>query len=230
MNKNKIWILLLVFVLLLGGGAVLYHKLAEKAPGSQLQTLVPGSSRQESTLPVGETVTLPREPATEGASPVSSESKASSPASEAATSPETAPPSTRDPRIQLAPDFTFYDAEGKAFQLSDFRGKPVVLNFWASWCPPCQAEMPDFDAKYKELGEEIQFVILNVTDNQRETVEVAAAFIKEKGYSFPVYYDTAQEGARTYQAYSIPRTFFIDAEGYLIDNAMVAISGYILLQ
>lgn len=238
MNKNRIWILLLAFVLLLGGGAFLYNKLAEKAPGSQLQTLVPGGSRQENTLPVGETVTLPREPAAPAAaSAATSESKASSPAateavtaSDAPEADTTAPPATRDPRLQLAPDFTFYDAEGKAFKLSDFRGKPVVLNFWASWCPPCQMEMPDFDAKYKELGEEIQFLILNVTDNQRETVESAAAFIEEKGYSFPVYYDTAQEGARMYQAYSIPRTFFIDAEGYLIANALGAISGAILQQ
>ena len=238
MNKNKIWILLLAFVLLLGGGAFLYHKLAEQTQGPQLQTLVPGDSKQENTLPVGETVTLPREPAAPAAaSAATSESKTSSPAvteavtaSDAPEADTTASPATRDPRLQLAPDFTFYDAEGKAFKLSDFRGKPVVLNFWASWCPPCQMEMPDFDAKYKELGEEIQFLILNVTDNQRETVESAAAFIEEKGYSFPVYYDTAQEGARMYQAYSIPRTFFIDAEGYLIANALGAISGAILQQ
>ena len=247
MNKNKIWILLLAFVLLLGGGAFLYHKLAEKTQGPQLQTLVPGG-KQENTLPVGETVTLPREPAAPAAaSAATSESKASSPAAEAAArtsaavteaatasdAPEadtTAPPTTRDPRLQLAPDFTFYDAEGKAFKLSDFRGKPVVLNFWASWCPPCQMEMPDFETQYKEAGEEVRFLMVNVTDNQRETVEGAAAFIEEKGYTFPVYYDTAQEGARTYQAYSIPRTFFIDAEGYLIANALGAISGAILQQ
>lgn len=248
MNKNRIWILLLAFVLLLGGGAFLYNKLAEKAPGSQLQTLVPGGSRQENTLPVGETVTLPREPATAASvSPASSGSAASSPAAEAAArtssaATETLPSSaaaeaattasqeTRDPRFQLAPDFTFYDAEGKAFKLSDFRGAPVVLNFWASWCPPCQMEMPDFETQYQEAGEEVRFLMVNVTDNQRETVEGAAAFIEEKGYTFPVYYDTAQEGARTYQAYSIPRTFFIDAEGYLIANALGAISGAILQQ
>ncbi|MBQ7147051.1 MAG: TlpA family protein disulfide reductase [Lachnospiraceae bacterium] len=237
MNKNKIWILLLAFVLLLGGGAFLYHKLAEKAPGSQLQTLVPGGGKQESTLPVGETVTLPREPAAPVASAATAESKASSPAateavtaSDAPEADTTAPPATRDPRLQLAPDFTFYDAEGNAFKLSDFRGAPVVLNFWASWCPPCQMEMPDFETQYKEAGEEVRFLMVNVTDNQRETVEGAAAFIEEKGYTFPVYYDTAQEGARTYQAYSIPRTFFIDAEGYLIANALGAISGAILQQ
>lgn len=238
MNKNKIWILLLAFVLLLGGGAFLYNKLAEKAPGSQLQTLVPGGGKQESTLPVGETVTLPREPVTAASvSPASSGSAASSPAateaviaSDAPEADTTASPATRDPRLQLAPDFTFYDAEGNAFKLSDFRGAPVVLNFWASWCPPCQMEMPDFETQYQEAGEEVRFLMVNVTDNQRETVEGAAAFIEEKGYTFPVYYDTAQEGARTYQAYSIPRTFFIDAEGYLIANALGAISGAILQQ
>ena len=50
---------------------------------------------------------------------------------------------------QAAPDFTVYDAEGNAYQLSDFRGKPVILNFWASWCGPCKMEMPDFDEAYQ---------------------------------------------------------------------------------
>ena len=69
----------------------------------------------------------------------------------------------------LAPDFTVYDSQGTAVRLSDYRGTPVVLNFWASWCGPCQREMPDFDAVYQQLGEEVQFLMVNVTDGSRET-------------------------------------------------------------
>ena len=122
-----------------------------------------------------------------------------------------------------APDFTVYDLEGNAYKLSDFRGKPVLLNFWASWCGPCQMEMPDFQKFYETHGDKVNFVIVNLTDGQQETVESASAFIAEKGYTFPVYYDTEQNAAQTYGVNSVPVTYFIDAEGYGIARAMGAI-------
>ena len=98
----------------------------------------------------------------------------------------------------------------------EFVGKPTIVNFWASWCGPCKMEMPDFDEKYKELGEEINFVMVNMTDGAQETAEKAKAFVEESGYSFPVYYDTDMDAAMTYGVSSIPSTFFIDAEGHAV--------------
>lgn len=123
----------------------------------------------------------------------------------------------------LAPDFTVYDAEGGEVNLSDYVGKPIVLNFWASWCGPCQMEMPDFHEKYLELGEDLHFLMINMTDGSRETVKSASAFIAERKYTFPVYYDTQSNAAMTYGAYSLPTTYFIDAEGYVIAQATGAI-------
>lgn len=123
----------------------------------------------------------------------------------------------------LAPDFTVYDAEGGEVHLSDYVGKPIVLNFWASWCGPCQMEMPDFHEKYLELGEDLHFLMINMTDGSRETVKSASAFIAERKYTFPVYYDTQSNAAMTYGAYSLPTTYFIDAEGYVIAQATGAI-------
>ena len=122
-----------------------------------------------------------------------------------------------------APDFTAIDADGNEVSLSDFLGKPVVLNFWASWCGPCKSEMPEFDEAYLEQGEEIQFLMVNMTDGMQETADTAMAFIVEAGYSFPVLYDVNYDAAVTYGVSSLPTTYFIDAEGVLIAKAVGAI-------
>ena len=128
-----------------------------------------------------------------------------------------------EPNRTMAPDFTVYDGDGNEVNLSDYYGKPIVLNFWASWCGPCQMEMPDFHEKHQQLGEDITFLMVNMTDGARETVEGASEFVAAQGYSFPVFFDTEMNAAATYGVNSLPTTYFIDADGYAIAQAMGAI-------
>lgn len=126
-------------------------------------------------------------------------------------------------KLQTAPGFTVYNAEGDAVKLSDYFGKPIVLNFWASWCGPCQMEMPDFQTAFEELGGNVQFLMVNMTDGARETVDTASDFIAKKKYTFPVLFDTDSNAAITYSVYSLPNTYFIDAEGHAVAKATGAI-------
>ena len=189
--KGK-WILLvlvLAFVLLIGGASVLYSKLGDDWKPDQLEVQIPTT-----TAPVQTTA-----------------------------APTQAAPT--EPDVILAPDFTVFDAQGNEVRLSDYFGKPIVLNFWASWCGPCQMEMPDFQEKYLELGEEVSFLMINMTDGSRETEQTASSFIASKGYTFPVFYDTLGMAAGVYGAYSLPTSFFINAQGHVIARAVGAIDG-----
>ena len=130
---------------------------------------------------------------------------------------------------QPAPDFTVYDAEGNEVTLSALMdGKPTVLNFWASWCGPCRSEMPHIQEAYERLGGEVSFVMINMTDGQRETQESAEEYMAESGWTFPIYFDLDYDAAMTYGAYSLPQTYFIDAEGRLIAAARGSMSAEVL--
>ena len=137
---------------------------------------------------------------------------------------------TTEAAPDAAPVFTFYDLDGNAHMLSDFQGKPLILNFWASWCGPCKSEMPDLEKAYQEYGDQIHFLIVDLTDGSQETVEKASGYIAEQGYTFPVYYDTGLEGASAYSVTGIPTTYFIDAEGIFVAYYQGAMSADILQQ
>ena len=119
-----------------------------------------------------------------------------------------------------APDFNAENADGKSINFFSLTGKkPSVLNFWASWCPPCKQEMPGFEAMYKKYSDKVNFAMVNMTDGARETKKKASSFIRKQGYTFPVYYDTEQEAAYNYQAESLPTTYFINRDGEIVSGA-----------
>lgn len=129
-----------------------------------------------------------------------------------------------------AADFTVYDSNKNEVRLSDFDGEPVVLNFWASWCGPCMSEMPEFEKAFKQYGKDVNFMMVNMTDGSRETIETATGYIKSEGYTMPVYFDTQLSAASAYDVMSIPATYFIDSDGNIVNYTMGAIDGNKLLQ
>ncbi len=128
-----------------------------------------------------------------------------------------------------APDFTMTDIDGNELTLSSLYGKPIVLNFWATWCGYCILEMADFQKVYDRYGDEFQFVMVNLTDNAREKVSTSAAFIAEKGFTFPIYFDVYKQALEAYEAYSIPRTYIIDENGSIVESRIGALDEKTLL-
>lgn len=123
-----------------------------------------------------------------------------------------------------AVNFTVTDSSGKEVNLSDNFGKPIVINFWATWCPYCVDELPVFNEMYKEYGDEVVFMEVDLTDGKRETLDGAKKYIEEKGYELPCYYDTELSAATAYTVQTIPVTLFIDKDGKLADKQIGALN------
>jgi len=114
----------------------------------------------------------------------------------------------------LAPDFTLETSSGETITLSELRGRPVLVNIWATWCPPCRAEMPALERTYKERQSQ-GFLVLGVNATNQDDRLSALAFAADQGLTFPILFDTDGQVSRLYQVRALPSSFFIDAQGVI---------------
>lgn len=122
----------------------------------------------------------------------------------------------------LVPDFALVNSAGETFRLSDYRGQIVVLNFWASWCPPCRAEMPEFQelhTEFEESGEAVLF-LLNQIDGRQETAKKGTEYLESNNLTMTNLLDYGSVGRQIFGIPGLPTTVVVDAEGYM--------SGYVV--
>ena len=196
MNKKGLLITLIVLLIVLGIAAALYPKLSA---GMQTQ--------QIATMPAAT------------AEPTQAQTEATEAATEAVTEPT-------EPEPIPAPDFAVQDWDGNEVYFSDYLGKPLVLNFWAHWCGPCQMEMPEFNAAYERLGGEVTFLMVH----EGAAVDDGKEKVTEGGYTFPVVFDVDSSAGNMYGITAFPTTFFIDKDGNLQAYYMGAMDADLLQQ
>lgn len=197
MKKNNFVIWILVLIILIGGGYYIVNVLGDKKADS------PISSNETPNTNVETPVDTPVETPTE--------------------SPNTPTADEEDDYISqlkieqpFQTDFIVFNDAGEEVSISDYRGKTVILNFWASWCPPCIDEMPEFEALHKKLDpEETVILAINVTDGQRETKKTANKFLEDENIDLNVLYDEELNGATEFGISVIPQTYIIDKDGFV---------------
>ncbi len=112
-----------------------------------------------------------------------------------------------------APDFELKSLEGETVRVSDYKGQPVLVNFWATWCGPCRAEFPDFQKAYVDNADNL--VIIGVNNTAADQVTLVQDFVAEMGATFPIVLDETGQTVEAYKVLGLPTTVFIDREGII---------------
>ena len=201
-------------------------------------TTTPGTTTPETTTPETTTpetttpeTTTPETTTPETTTPETTTPETTTPPATTTTPETTTPPAEeqKKPQGQAAPVVTFYNAAGNAITVESFRDKPVVLCYWASWATG-SADTLDLIAKYyAEYSDKVHFVVINLTNSEKETREAADAFLADKNYPFPIYYDTDGVCRTSYAVNTVPTTFFLEDDAYAVAYSKGKLTKRVLL-
>ncbi|NCC12665.1 MAG: redoxin domain-containing protein [Spirochaetia bacterium] len=230
MNKKSRTLLISVisFVVLIVVASVAYNALRENAPSVAFTPQVAVIPQE---TPQAEPVQAPSPQMPSDETP---EPQPSEPVQE--PSPQTSSEETPEPATEAEseepkmPNLPFFTLDGKEILFEEIRqGKPVVINYFASWCPPCKEELPHFQKAYESYGDKIQFIFLNAMDGQRETKATLEKFVEQTEFTGPIFTD---EGLFSYvfQTNSLPTTVFINADGTLANGYLGYVSESVLIE
>jgi len=136
--------------------------------------------------------------------------------------PMDAPPK---PKPAPAPEFKLSSLEGKEVSLKDFAGKPVIINFWATWCVPCIKEMPELESFWhKKRADGLELLMINL----KESRDVVSGFIWKSNFTFKVLLDETGKTSEDFQVFGLPCTYFVDRKGVIVDRHMGSLTSEIL--
>ncbi|MBE6686865.1 MAG: TlpA family protein disulfide reductase [Ruminococcaceae bacterium] len=123
-------------------------------------------------------------------------------------------------------DFTVYTESGKEVKLSEkvSEDKPIIINFWATWCTYCKMEMPDFNECYAEYGDQIEFMMIDICGSGQDDRAAASKYVEDEGFSFPVFYDDDLSAMAAYPTTGFPTTIVIDSNKNVVYNSSGALS------
>lgn len=217
-SKKTLIILVIIFAAILIGGGIAYKTLSERAAADAAKARE-AAAGQESAAAISD---MPQEEYSED-SP-DEETQSASAAVTQEPEEEAAAEEIPETQREYAKNFEFESLDGIKAALNDFTGRPIIVNFWATWCPPCKAELPYFQEAYNEYGDDVQFFMVALVDGYQETRSMVAEFLDETGYNFPVFMDTTGSAVNAYEIYSIPRTIAINGEGEIIADYSGAMS------
>ena len=235
---TKLIVTVAVIVVLFAAAFAGYRYLTGKYTANQAKQTLAGKLSEESEQTDAEILkekaaenTADRPEASEKITEEETETEKGQTTADGAQAAEKVQASEKEQTTQT-PDFQVLDMDGKTVSLSSKSGKPVIINFWATWCGPCRSELASFDELYQKYGDTVEFMMVNLTDGARDTEEGVKSFIEENGYTFPVYLDTSFEAANGYGIYSIPMTVLVRSDGTISDTHIGAmdketIEGYI---
>lgn len=205
-NKVKTLLIVVALIAVIAGALLLYNSLkSDGGNGFTPAVSTPSTASTASTVSTDETSAEQSQPES-----LPEDSSAAAESSEEVS----------DDGYTRVTDFTMLDKDGNEISFSDISdGKPVVVNCWASWCGYCVNEMPDYNEAYLERGKDVVFMMINITDGSKETLESAKAFLAAHDYTFPVYFDVNGSAAKLFGASSLPTTVLISADWRMVAGA-----------